>query len=134
MVRMVLMLANIFSNCSGSVLNPSSVSTRDWLISWIETHTAFLMQRWLHLVDILIPARLTGLSAFTFLSRHFDRHTVAERPSPSARCVHFVLDAAVDNPKLYLKPRNTDSRMIHAVGRLNIEQLRNQGDVFTFKC
>lgn len=39
----------------------------------------------------------------TFLSRHFDGVSVAERPLPFARCVHFVLHAAVHNPKLYLR-------------------------------
>lgn len=33
-VRMVLMLASIVWNCSGSLLKPISVSTIDWLISW----------------------------------------------------------------------------------------------------
>lgn len=40
----------------------------------------------------------------TFLSRHFDRDAVAERAFAFACRVHLVLDAAVDDPKLDLRP------------------------------
>lgn len=39
----------------------------------------------------------------TFLSGHLDWFPVAECSFAFPRCVHFVLDAAVDDPKLYLR-------------------------------
>lgn len=36
MARMALVLANIILKCSGSFLKPISVSTRDWVISWMK--------------------------------------------------------------------------------------------------
>lgn len=41
---------------------------------------------------------------YTFLSGHFNRDAVAERAFAFARRVHFVLDAAVDDAKLDLRP------------------------------
>ena len=38
----------------------------------------------------------------TFLTGHLDGDSVTEGTLPSPRCVHFVLHAAVHDPKLYL--------------------------------
>lgn len=46
-----------------------------------------------------------GHELLTFLRGHSDGLAVAEGPPASARRVHFVLHAAVDDPKLYLRRR-----------------------------
>lgn len=133
--RMLLMLANIVLKWSGSFLKPISVSTRDWLMSWMKNTNSvgvsplktvtdlhlfvrrgsaqllalysILLWYRLHLVDWLQTAALqsgeTCSDVRTFLSGHLDGFPVAEGSFAFPRCVHFVFDAAVDDPKLYLR-------------------------------
>lgn len=69
-----------------------------------------LLLCYLHLVDLFKTATSNTDEKwsliFTLLSRHFDRDAVAECSFAFACCVHFILDAAVDDPELYLRPRN----------------------------
>lgn len=48
-----------------------------------------------------------NFSIFTFLSRHLDWGSIAKCSLSFTCCVHFIFDAAVDNPKLYLRPSSS---------------------------
>lgn len=115
MVRIVLMLANIMLKCSVSFLKPISVSTKDLLMS-SERETKrnpFIPET--NGINSGHPAPPSGLICIcntshvsygiTFLPGHFDGVSVAKRPFPFPCRVHFILDAAVDNPKLYLRAK-----------------------------
>lgn len=96
----------------------------------VQLSALYSMLLWyrLHLVDWLQTATLqagaTCSGVCTFLSRHLDWFSVAECSFAFPRCVHFVLDAAVDDPKLNL--RRTSSKDLCVGGRQQTEEPRKK--------
>lgn len=109
---------------SADILDRNTKNINKWKAIYFSEYAEQLLA---DIMAVMLPppggmienCNMTWLSIFTFLSRHFDGFSVAECPFPFPCGVHFVLYAAVDNPKLYLRQNNSRERGIENITALH---------------
>lgn len=93
-------------------MKPISVSTSDWLMSEMEKYRREGRRESERTGAVLAPPAGTDPNWLTVLFGHVDGLAVAEGSPTPARCVHFILHAAVNDPELYLRWRRRESCLL----------------------